>query len=68
MNERYKIGEAKFFLERMEESISDRMAFRYHLSPTPRISPPPRRQIKISSCFAERLWRSQFITGTWEEK
>jgi len=27
-----------------------------------------RRQIKISSCFAERLWRSQFITGAWEEK
>ena len=32
MNELYKIGEAKFFLARMEESISDRVAFRYYLS------------------------------------
>ena len=32
MNERYKIGEAKFFLARMEESVSDRVAFRYYLS------------------------------------
>lgn len=32
MNERYKIGEAKYFLARMEESIRDRMAFRYNLS------------------------------------
>lgn len=32
MNERYKIGEARFFLARMEESISDRVAFRYYLS------------------------------------
>jgi len=32
MNERYKIGEAKFFLARMKESVSDRVAFRYYLS------------------------------------
>jgi hypothetical protein len=32
MNERYKIGEAKFFLARMEESIHDRVAFRFNLS------------------------------------
>jgi hypothetical protein len=32
MHERYKIDEAKFFLERMEESIHDRRAFRYNLS------------------------------------
>ncbi len=32
MNERYKIGEAKFFLARMEESLHDREAFRYYLS------------------------------------
>ena len=32
MNERYKIGEAKFFLARMEESLHDRETFRYHLS------------------------------------
>jgi hypothetical protein len=33
MNERYKIGEAKFFLVRMEESfVEDRVAFRYYLS------------------------------------
>lgn len=32
MNERYKIGEAKFFLERMEESIGDHITFRYYLS------------------------------------
>jgi len=32
MNERYKIGEAKFFLARMEESISDRDAFQFYLS------------------------------------
>jgi len=32
MNERYKIGEAKYFLARMEESLHDREAFRYNLS------------------------------------
>jgi hypothetical protein len=32
MNERYKIGEAKFFLARMEESVGNREAFRYYLS------------------------------------
>ena len=32
MNERYKIGEAKFFLARMEKSLNDREAFRYFLS------------------------------------
>jgi hypothetical protein len=32
MNEHFKIGEAKFFLEKMEESIGDRVAFRYNLS------------------------------------
>jgi hypothetical protein len=32
MNERYKIGEAKFFLARMEASLNDREAFRYFLS------------------------------------
>jgi len=32
MNERYKIGEAKFFLARMEESLHDRETFRYYLS------------------------------------
>jgi hypothetical protein len=32
MNERYKIGETKFFLARMEESLHDRDAFRYYLS------------------------------------
>src|SRR4030067_3783407 len=32
MHERYKICEAKFFLERMEESVHDRVAFRYYLS------------------------------------
>ena len=32
MNERYKIGEAKFFLARMEESVGNRQAFRYFLS------------------------------------
>jgi hypothetical protein len=32
MNERYKIGETKFFLARMEESLHDRQAFRYYLS------------------------------------
>ncbi len=32
MNERYKIGEAKFFLARMEESVHDRVAFRYYFS------------------------------------
>ena len=32
MNERYKIGEAKFFLARMEESLHDRQAFLYYLS------------------------------------
>ena len=32
MNERYKIGEAKFFLTRMEESVGNREAFRYFLS------------------------------------
>lgn len=32
MNERYKIGEAKFFLARMEESLLDRETFRYYLS------------------------------------
>jgi hypothetical protein len=32
MNERYKIGEARFFLGRMEESIGNREAFRYYLS------------------------------------
>ncbi len=32
MNERYKIGEARYFLARMEESIDDREAFLYNLS------------------------------------
>jgi hypothetical protein len=32
LNERYKIGEAKFFLARMEESFHDRETFRYYLS------------------------------------
>ena len=32
LNERYKIGEAKFFLARMEESYQNREAFRYYLS------------------------------------
>ena len=32
MNERYKIGEAKYFLARMEESVENREAFRYNLS------------------------------------
>jgi len=32
MNELYKIGEAKFFLARMEESVHDREVFRYNLS------------------------------------
>jgi len=32
MNERYKIGEAKFFLARMEESLGNREAYRYYLS------------------------------------
>jgi len=32
MNDRYKIGEAKFFLAKMEESVSDRVAFRYYMS------------------------------------
>jgi len=32
MNERYKIGEARFFLARMDESVEDREAFRYYLS------------------------------------
>jgi hypothetical protein len=32
MNERYKIGEAKFFLAKMEESVHDRVTFRYYLS------------------------------------
>jgi hypothetical protein len=32
MNERYKIGEAKFFLARMEESVHDRVAIRYYFS------------------------------------
>jgi hypothetical protein len=32
MNERYKIGEARFFLARMEESVHDGEAFRYYLS------------------------------------
>ncbi|MBE0569078.1 MAG: hypothetical protein IH576_00380 [Deltaproteobacteria bacterium] len=32
MNERYKIGEAKFFLARMEESLHDRETFRYYMS------------------------------------
>ena len=32
MNEQYKIGEAKFFLAKMSESVHDREAFRYYLS------------------------------------
>ena len=32
MNERYKIGETKFFLAKMEESLHDRETFRYYLS------------------------------------
>jgi len=32
MNERYKIGEAKFFLAKMEETIGDREVFQYYLS------------------------------------
>ena len=32
MNERFKIGETKFFLARMEESLHDREAFLYYLS------------------------------------
>lgn len=32
MNERYKIGEAKFFLAKMKESLHDRPAFRYYTS------------------------------------
>ena len=32
MHEQYKIREARFFLERMEESVEDREAFRYYLS------------------------------------
>jgi len=32
MNERYKIGEAKFFLAKMEESLHDSKTFRYYLS------------------------------------
>jgi len=32
MNERHKIGEAKYFLARMEESLHDREAFLYNLS------------------------------------
>ena len=32
MNERYKIGEARFFLARMEESLHKRGAFRYYMS------------------------------------
>jgi hypothetical protein len=32
MNERYKIREARFFLAKMEESVSNREAFRYYLS------------------------------------
>ena len=32
MNERYKIGEAKYFLARMEESLHDREGFLYNLS------------------------------------
>ena len=32
MNERYKIGETKFFLARMEESLHDPETFRYYLS------------------------------------
>ena len=32
MNERYKIGEAKFFLAKMEESVHNQETFRYYLS------------------------------------
>lgn len=32
MNERFKLGEAKYFLARMEESLHDREAFLYNLS------------------------------------
>jgi hypothetical protein len=32
MNERFKLGEAKYFLARMEESFHDREAFLYNLS------------------------------------
>ena len=32
MNELYKIGEAKFFLEKMEGAVGDRQHFRYYLS------------------------------------
>jgi hypothetical protein len=32
MHEQYKIGEAKFYLAKMEASIGDRAAFRYYLS------------------------------------
>ena len=32
MNERYKIGEAKYFLAKMEESIGECEPFRYNLS------------------------------------
>lgn len=32
MNEQYKIGEARFFLERMKESVHDREAFLYFMS------------------------------------
>jgi hypothetical protein len=32
MNEQYKIGEAKFFLARMKESVRDREAFPFYMS------------------------------------
>ena len=32
MNERFKLGEAKYFLARMEESLYDREVFHYNLS------------------------------------
>jgi hypothetical protein len=31
-------------------------------------NPGPLRQMKISSGFAERIWRSWIIAGAWEEK
>lgn len=64
MNERYKIGEARFFLARMEESFHDRGAFRYYLSAFRSAARSVTQYAQEESCSKGRQqWYDETIAG-----
>jgi hypothetical protein len=64
LNERYKIGEAKFFLARMEKSVHDREAFQYYLSAFLTAARPVLQYAKEESCKKGRQqWYEETVAG-----